>query len=128
MNRCIAYNKNNNKCRAKLEEGKLFCCNAHYPTNAELVNEGCFMCFEKINNPTEIVYLKCHHAFHKDCYNEWLAHSTYETSVCIICLKEVFTKPLNIIKKKNLKKYVNIEKINHLNQINNILILSNYLI
>jgi hypothetical protein len=122
MNRCIAYNKNNNKCRAKLEEGKLFCCNAHYPKNIEIVEEGCFMCFEKIKNPTEIVYLKCHHAFHKECYNEWLAHSTYETPVCIICLKIVFTSSLNIIKK--IKKNVNIdlEKINHLNQINNILV------
>jgi len=121
MNRCIAYNKNNNKCRAKLEEGKLFCCNAHYPTNKEIVTEGCFMCFEKINNPTELVYLKCHHSFHKDCYNEWLSHSTYETSVCIICLKEVFTQPLKNIKKNNIIK---IEKINHLNKINNILILN----
>jgi len=122
MNRCIAYNKNNNKCRAKLKESKLFCCVTHYPTNAEIISEGCFMCFEKINNPTELIYLKCHHAFHKACYNEWLSHSTYETTVCIICLKEVFKKHVKINKKDKKNEHLHIEKINHLNQINNILI------
>ena len=126
MSRCIAYNKNNKKCRAKLENGKIFCCDKHYPINKEIINEGCFICSEKINNTNELIYLKCHHAFHKECYNEWLKYSTYETSVCIICLKEAF-KP-QLIKKKRKKKVNNIEdylffenKLNKLNKLNTIL-------
>jgi hypothetical protein len=87
MNRCIAININNKKCRAKTD--KLFCCEDHKPINKELINNGCFMCMEKINKTNEIIFFKCKHAFHKICYMEWLKYSSYETPICIICRKEV---------------------------------------
>jgi hypothetical protein len=110
MNRCIAYNKNNNKCRAKTKNNMLFCCKDHEPLNNDLIENGCFICCEKINNSNEIIYFKCKHAFHKPCYIEWLSsYSTYEKSICIICRNEVLD---NNLKEKNKKKYVKIDIIN----------------
>jgi hypothetical protein len=127
MNRCIAYNKNNKKCRAKIENNKLVCCDAHLPINKEIITEGCFICFEKMTNTTDLVYLRCCHAFHKDCYAEWLHYSTYDTAVCILCLNEVFTskndendKKMNEKILEKLKK--NNDKIEILNKINKIIV------
>ena len=117
MNRCIAYNKNNNKCRAKTKDNLLFCCNDHEPLNNDLINNGCFICSEKINNSNDIIYFKCKHAFHKPCYIEWLSYSTYEKSICMICRNEVLN---DNIKEKNKKKY---QKINIANS--NITIINN---
>ena len=117
MNRCIAYNKNNNKCRAKTKNNLLFCCNDHKPLNNDLINDGCFICSEKINNSNDIIYFKCKHAFHKPCYIEWLSYSTYEKSICMICRNEVLN---DNIKKKNKKIY---EKINISNS--NVTIINN---
>jgi hypothetical protein len=87
MNRCIAINKNNKKCRAKTNN--LFCCEGHNPINKEIIDKGCFMCMEKISKTNEIILFKCKHAFHKICYMEWLRYSTYDTPICIICRSEV---------------------------------------
>ena len=128
MNRCIAYNKNNNKCRAKIKNNNLVCCDAHLPINKEIITEGCFICFEKIINTNDLVYLRCRHAFHKDCYNEWLHYSTYDTAVCILCLNEVFTLKNNEKneEKKNEKIMKKIEKNNEkievLNKINKLIV------
>ncbi len=89
MSRCIAINKNNNICRAKLTDGNLFCCKNHYPINSDIVEDGCFMCTEKIEKISDIMYLKCRHAFHKSCYEEWLKFSTYQNPICLICRSEV---------------------------------------
>jgi hypothetical protein len=107
-NRCIAINKNNKKCRAKIKNNELFCCESHYPINKELIEEGCFICNEKINNSNEIIYFICKHAFHKSCYIEWLEYSTYEKPICLLCR-------INVIKDKdkNIKK-PNINKINNI--------------
>ena len=53
VNRCIAYTNKNKKCRCKIPSNQLFCSEEHYPINKELVNEGCFMCCEKINSTKE---------------------------------------------------------------------------
>lgn len=103
MNRCISITKNNKKCRAKINNNSLFCCTDHEPINKELIDEGCFLCMEKIEKTNEILFLKCRHAFHKPCYLEWLNFSTYEEPICIICRNIAF-------KKKDCKKENNIVK------------------
>ena len=118
MNRCIAYNKNNNKCRAKTKNNMLFCCKNHEPLNNDLIENGCFICSEKIENSNEIIYFKCKHAFHKSCYIEWLSFSTYERSICMICRNEVLDTNL---KEKNKKIYKKIDICNsNIKTINNI--------
>lgn len=118
MNRCIAYNKNNNKCRAKTKNNMLFCCKNHEPLNNDLIENGCFICSEKIENSNEIIYFKCKHAFHKQCYIEWLSFSTYERSICMICRNEVLDTNLKEKNKKIYKKIdignSNIETINNI--------------
>jgi len=96
MNRCIAINSNNKKCRAKTNN--LFCCESHKPINKEIIENGCFMCMEMITKTNEIILFKCKHAFHKICYMEWLRYSTYDTPICIICRSEVMKN-----KQKKLK-------------------------
>ena len=83
MNRCIGYNKNNHKCRAKTKNNQLFCCKQHEPINNDLVDTGCFICMDKITSANEMIYFKCSHVFHKSCYFEWLNFSTYETPICM---------------------------------------------
>ena len=52
--RCIAYTKNNKKCRVKLKENTFFCCKSHYPINEEIIDTGCFICSERIKNVNEL--------------------------------------------------------------------------
>lgn len=89
MNRCIAINNQNKKCRAKTNN--LFCCEKHKPINKEIIDNGCFMCMEKIIKTNELILFKCNHAFHKICYMEWLRYSTYDTPICMICRCQVLS-------------------------------------
>jgi hypothetical protein len=103
-NRCNAYTDTTRKCRAKLGENKLFCCKNHEPINREIIEEGCFICQEMINDTNKIIYFNCNHAFHKPCYYEWLEYSTYEKPICLICRNENIYCFLKLKKiKKNLK-------------------------
>ena len=111
VNRCIAINKNNKKCRAKTKHNDLFCCTSHYPINKELITDGCFICNEKINNSNEILYFTCKHAFHRPCYNEWLEYSTYNNPICLLCRKDIIIKKNNSIKKVKLNKISNIDSL-----------------
>lgn len=119
MNRCIAYNKNNKKCRAKLMNNNFFCCEAHYPINKELLEEGCFICMEKITSVEQMYYFKCKHIMHKDCYDEWLKYSNYDHSICMLCRGQVLQNPpkktkrraLGVINKNDYKKLENIINI-----------------
>ena len=106
MSRCIAINKNNNICRTKLKDNQLFCCSSHYPYNRDIVEIGCFICTEKIDKQSDLMYLKCKHAFHKPCYEEWLKFSTYDTPICLICRNNI--KPVNEELIHFKKKYKNI--------------------
>lgn len=119
-NRCI-YIKNNKQCRAKTKNNNLFCCKGHEPINKELLHNGCFICMEKIEKSSELLYFKCHHAVHKPCYIDWLEFSTYEEPICMICRNVAFVRKVEI--KKN-KKYKIIEDNsiikNILNTLNNI--------
>jgi hypothetical protein len=119
-NRCIAYNKNNNKCRSKTKDGSLFCCKSHEPLNKEMLTDGCFLCMEKIDNKNNILYFKCRHIVHKPCYNEWLQFSTYESPICIICRKNTYTKKEKEQKIKKIKT-INHEDMFKINCIKNIL-------
>ena len=102
MNRCLGYNINNIKCRAKTKNNTLFCCKNHEPLNKELIEGCCFMCMEKIVKTCDIIFFPCKHAFHKQCYFEWLTFSKYEDEICMVCRNTVvITKP----KKDNKKKY-----------------------
>lgn len=47
------------------------------------------MCMENIKSSYDIVYFRCKHAFHKDCYFEWLNVSTYENPICMVCRNEI---------------------------------------
>lgn len=120
MNRCLAININNKRCRAKTENNQLFCCEKHKPINKEIINEGCFMCMEKINKSNELLYLKCRHAFHRDCYIEWLNYSTYEEPVCIICRRIAFSKKdYEKQKTSKIKRFTDTKKIDSINYILN---------
>jgi hypothetical protein len=95
IKRCIAYNNKNRRCRAKIRNNEMFCCDTHKPLNMELI-DGCFICYEKIENVYDLYYFKCKHILHKSCYNEWVNHqdNTYEKSICMICRNEVLKKPV----------------------------------
>ena len=95
VKRCIAYNNKNRRCRAKIRNNEMFCCDSHKPLNIELI-DGCFICNEKIEDAYDLYYFKCKHILHKSCYNKWLNHenNTYRTSICMICRTEVFKKPI----------------------------------
>ena len=109
MSRCQAFNKNNRKCRTLLNSNLLFCCSAHEPINKEIM-ESCFMCMEKIECGNEIIYFRCKHAFHKQCYKEWLSESTYDTPICMICRNEVLKTTIKK-DKKIIKNTDTIDKI-----------------
>ena len=97
--RCIAINKNNKKCRSKTNNNSFFCCKSHEPINKELLEDGCFLCMEKIEKSNDIIYFNCKHIIHKTCYNEWLKYSTYDENICLLCRNIVFEKK-NIISSK----------------------------
>ena len=101
MNRCIAINKNNKRCRAKCGT-KLFCCKEHEPLNNEIINIGCYVCSEEIKSSNDLLYFKCKHCFHKECFLEFMKYSTYPNHVCLICRAEVF----NENNKKKVKKNI----------------------
>jgi hypothetical protein len=115
-NRCVAFNINNKKCRAKLTENKLFCCKNHEPINNEII-ESCFLCMDKIEKTKDILFLRCKHAFHKPCYEEWMKYSTYDNPICIICRNE--NNNYNI--KKKIFKKINNEDLDKIKNILNIL-------
>jgi hypothetical protein len=122
INRCIAINKNNKRCRAKNKNNSLFCCESHYPINTDIITDGCCMCLEKISNSNDILYFQCKHAFHKPCYKEWLEYSTYESSICLICRSNIY-KEQKLEKKleKNNKILDSFLDISHLTKIYTIL-------
>ena len=103
MNRCISITKNNTRCRAKTKNNKLFCCDDHLPINKEIIEDGCFMCMEKIEKSNELLFFKCKHAFHKSCYLEWLKFSTYDNPICVICRNNVYNTPSIKIKEHIIK-------------------------
>lgn len=120
MSRCPAFTKNGKKCRSKrLLINNLFCCTDHIPLNKEIIENGCFMCMEIIKAPKDLIYFKCKHTFHKECYIEWLQYSTYEEPICMICRNVVFKKSIKIDKKYNIKELEteNIEKLTEINEI-----------
>ena len=116
INRCIGYTKNNKKCRAKiLNSDSFFCCTDHEPKNKEILTSSCFMCSENIEKSSDLVFFKCKHAFHKQCYEEWILFSTYEDLICIICRTPVNfgkNKEKRVLIKYNNKTYTDVNKIN----------------
>ena len=104
-NRCVGYNKNNKKCRAKTKNNSLFCCKSHEPLNTE-IKDGCCICMDIIQNSSDIIFFKCKHAFHKQCYNEWLIYSTYLTPICMICRNEIKSQVKINKKNKKYKKFL----------------------
>lgn len=120
MNRCPSINKNNRRCRSKLKNDSLFCCSKHEPINNEIIKDGCFLCMEKIENPNDILFFKCKHAFHKPCYIDWLNYSTYSDKICMICRNNIYSEK-NIKIEFNNKKIDNTQLIN----LNNIISIKN---
>ena len=115
--RCIAYNKNGKLCRSKIKNNQLFCCLSHNQINDDIL-KGCFICMENINDINEIIYLKCHHAFHKECYLEWLGVSTYENPICLLCREEIIKHTPQKIRKSNVIMYNAIdERLSKLNKL-----------
>jgi hypothetical protein len=124
--RCIGYTKNNNRCRAIIKNNSFFCCKNHEPLNNDILINGCFMCMEKLINSSDILYLKCNHMFHKECYNDWLKeYSTYDNPICMIC-RNIISKPNHKIEYKtfNRNKLSNLE-IKKISDIENILLNKN---
>ena len=123
MNRCIGFNKNNNKCRAIVKNSTLFCCKSHEPLNVELLKNGCFICMDEITDKKEFLLFKCNHIVHKPCYMEWLNdYSTYENPICMICRQDTFQK---IKKEKILKKKILYNNFYKIINISNILLQNN---
>ncbi len=122
INRCIAINKNNKHCRAKVKDNKLFCCQSHMPINDEILTDGCYMCGENINKSNELLYFNCKHIVHKPCYIEWLEYSTYSTPICLICRDEIIKKQqIEIINVNKIKYSSKIIDTTHLANIDNII-------
>lgn len=115
MNRCPSITKNNRRCRSKLKNNSLFCCSKHEPINNEIIKDGCFLCMEKIENPNDILFFKCKHAFHKPCYIDWLNYSTYTTEICMICRNNIHCE--KSIKIECIKKKIDDSQLLHLNNI-----------
>jgi len=125
INRCIGYTKNNKKCRAKIFNNNFFCCTDHEPKNREILTSNCFMCYEKIEKSSDLLFLKCRHAFHKQCYEEWIVFSTYDELICMICRsstnlhkflkkKEDENNEKQVLVKYKKKSYSDINKINEI--------------
>jgi hypothetical protein len=119
-NRCNAYTNSERKCRAKLFGNNLFCCKNHEPINKDIIEDGCFICHEIVNNTNDIIYFNCKHAFHKPCYYEWLEYSTYETPICLICRNDNILKFLKA-KQTKTKTKIKIDFYDKLYSVNNIL-------
>ena len=124
MNRCNAFNKNNKKCRCIIKDDKLFCSDRHNPINKEIIDDGCFMCMDKIFDSKDIIYFKCKHAFHKPCYIDWLKFSTYSNPICMICrvdvLKDYHLTKIKIKQKLFLCNTIKINEIYNALNIKNI--------
>jgi hypothetical protein len=103
INRCLGYNSYHKKCRTRIYDGRLFCCDAHKPINSEIEIDGCSLCIEPIHDTRDLHYFPCKHAFHKWCYNDWCKISTYRNSICMICRRDTppFLTPPTKKKKKN---------------------------
>ena len=102
MSRCIGINKHGKKCRRKIKSDNVheyFCCNNHKPFNIDILIDDCIMCSEKFNI-VDLKILKCNHAFHAPCLQEWFSKSIEINKIyeCPICLKEYckkIPKPIN---------------------------------
>lgn len=117
FNRCIGLTKNNKRCRAKINCDKLFCSNSHYPFNADIVEDCCFICQEKVKTPNEILFFKCRHAFHKPCFIEWLQYSTYENIVCLYCRSIVCSNQRCEKQQKIIKNIIDITPLIKISEI-----------
>lgn len=115
IKRCIAYNKNNNRCRAKIKNNEFFCCDAHKPLNYDLI-DCCFICLNKIENVNELYYFRCKHIMHKECYDEWINYSNYNNHICMICRNEVFKMPekKNKIRRSGVLNKCDYNKLHHI--------------
>ncbi len=90
-NRCIGYLKSGKKCRYKLGENRIykyFCCEDHLPFNVEFFENGCNICMSDNLEPSEIKILKCGHAIHKPCLQEWKNTRFDDIDKCYICRGE----------------------------------------
>ena len=117
MNRCLGITKTNNRCRAKIKDNKLFCCKNHESINKELIDGCCFMCMEKVEKTNDIIFFKCKHAFHRECYFELIKYSNYDSSICMICRNPVLINTMN----EKIFKKVDTTKLDDI-----IIILNNY--
>ena len=110
-NRCIGYTKNNKKCgtRIKKSTNKYFCCTDHEPLNIEIITDSCIMCSEKIPI-SDVIILRCNHAFHKPCLTEWFEYSTSEILNCPLCRTDIKSQPYK--KTKYIDSYFESSKLN----------------
>lgn len=61
--------------------------------------EECVICLDEVE--TEWRELECHHRYHKQCIEEWIA----VRAKCPMCMKSI---------KDNKVEYINIEEIHHI--------------
>ncbi len=112
--RCMGFNNNGNKCRTRIDNDlSYFCCESHKSYNFDEIVNQCPICLYKIR-PNDIRILRCKHAHHRGCLEEWLFSKTQDFAIpnkedienycCPICKMCIPTQK----KKLKFKKYNNL--------------------
>ena len=108
MNRCKGLGINKKVCRKIIYHDIHFCCDAHKPINYDLVDYPCIIC-SNLFTYNDIKVLKCNHAFHKECLNDYYESLTcsknnFEESIeltCPLCKESLKSINKKIHKRKN---------------------------
>ena len=90
MSRCKGYTDKGKRCRTRICEKKLFCCDSHKPINYTDTIEECPICYATIHetDPNSGYVLRCNHMFHYSCIQEWFKSSTWRR-MCPMCRLDV---------------------------------------
>jgi hypothetical protein len=89
VNRCNGFNSRGKKCRTRIENNQLFCCEQHKPLNYSEVIDECPICYAKINKESNQVYiLRCSHMFHYSCIQQWF-NKDNTRRMCPMCRQDV---------------------------------------
>lgn len=89
-----------------------FYCRRHLPIKDALTTS-CPICFENFGYKQYHIVLKCNHAFHKKCFDEWLSHGG---DTCPICRASLYED--NNDESSSVEENYDIDEINLINMTN----------